>query len=131
MDGKAIVARVGSLPSLFKGGEPDVEAKLELLDLGGAGIRSMAFVPWLGEYLVVSGPLDKRDTGFALWLWEGPAGGVRRVKPWSTELSRCEGVCPALIDGRESLLLVRDNGDRRADRSATFSWLDAAGLRAG
>ncbi len=48
VDGCAVVARVGSLPDLFEGGEPDVGGKLELLDLDGAGIRSIAFVPWLG-----------------------------------------------------------------------------------
>ena len=128
VDGCAVVARVGSLPALFEGGEPDVGAKLELLDLEGAGIRSMSFVPWLGEYLVVGGPLDKSDAGFTLWLWQGPSGRVRRVRPWNADLSRCEGVCPALIDGRESLVLVRDDGDRKAGRSATFSWLDAKRL---
>lgn len=129
VDGSAVVARIGSLPGLFEGGEPDVGAKLELLDLGGAGIRSISFVPWLGEYLVVAGPLDKLDAGFALWLWQGPSGVVRRVHLGSTDLSRCEGVCPALIDGRECLLLVRDDGDRKARRSATFSWLDGKCLR--
>ena len=128
VDGCAVVARVGSLPALFEGGKPDVGAELELLDLEGAGIRSMSFVPWLGEYLVVGGPLDKSDAGFTLWLWPGPSGRVRRVRPWNAELSRCEGVCPALIDGRESLVLVRDDGDRKAGRSATFSWLDAKRL---
>jgi hypothetical protein len=129
VDGSAVVARVGSLPGLFEGGEPDVGATLELLDLGGAGIRSMSFVPWLGEYLVVGGPLDKLNAGFTLWLWQGPSGSVRRVHQWSADLSRCEGVCPALIDARESLVLVRDDGDRKAGRSATFSWLDATRLK--
>jgi len=128
VDGCAVVARVGSLPGLFEGGAPDVVEELELLDLGGAGIRSMSFVPWLGEYLVVGGPLDKDAAGFTLWLWEGPSGRVRRVHPWSADLSRCEGVCPALVGGRESLVLVRDNGDRESGRSATFSWLDAKRL---
>jgi hypothetical protein len=130
VDGCAVVARVGSLPGLFEGGEPDVAAKLERLDLGGAGIRSMSFVPWLGEYVVVGGPLDKSDTGFTLWLWQGPSGSVRRAHPSSADLSRCEGVCPALIDGREGLVLVRDDGDRKAGRNATFSWLDARRLKA-
>ena len=128
VDGCAVVAPVGSLPRLFEGGEPEVSAELELLDLGGAGIRSMSFVPWLGEYLVVGGPLDKSDTGFTLWLWQGPSGRARRVRPWNADMSRCEGVCPALIDGRESLVLVRDDGDRKAGRCATFSWLDAKRL---
>jgi hypothetical protein len=130
VDGCAVVACVGSLPGLFEGGEPDVAAKLERLDLGGAGIRSMSFVPWLGEYLVVGGPLDKSDTGFTLWLWQGPSGSVRRAHLSSAGLSRCEGVCPALIDGREGLVLVRDDGDRKAGRNATFSWLDAKRLEA-
>ena len=104
IDGKAIVARVRSLPNLFEGGEPDVTPKLELLDLSGAGIRSVAFVPWLGEYLVVGGPLEKGDQGFTLWMWEGPGGRVRRLRPWTADLSRCEGVCPALLDGREKSL---------------------------
>jgi hypothetical protein len=84
----------------------------------------MSFVPWLGEYLVVGGPLDKLDAGFTLWIWEGPSGRVRRVLPWSADLSHCEGVCSALIDSRESLVLVGDNGDRECD----LLWLDAKRL---
>jgi hypothetical protein len=39
VDGCAVVASVGTLPGLFEGGEAEVGAELELLDLGGAGIR--------------------------------------------------------------------------------------------
>jgi hypothetical protein len=45
------VARVGSLPALFEGGEPDVGAKLELLDLEGAASVQCHSFPWLDEYL--------------------------------------------------------------------------------
>lgn len=115
------------LEGLFEADEvPRVAADLDELDLGGHGIRGLSYVPSIGEYLVISGPVSGEPGQFALWLRNGQQGGAaRRVTvPGLRGLERAEGVSPAAIDGLVRIIIVSDDGNRKAERSASYLLLD-------
>jgi len=56
-DGRALVARVENPSAIFESDEaPRIAPSLDELDLGGNGIRAMAFIPVLSAYLLIGGP---------------------------------------------------------------------------
>ena len=126
-DGRAIIASLENPSGMFEADEaPRVAADRDELDLGGHGIRGLSYVPSLGEYLVISGPVSREPGQFALWLWNGRQGGAaRRVTvPGLQGLERAEGVSPAVIDGVVRIIIVSDDGDRKAKQSASYLLLD-------
>lgn len=128
--GRALIAHLENPAAIFERNEaPSLSTPLIELDLEGQGIRSLAHVPTLG-YLVVAGPVDRRGP-FALWLWDGsPAGTVcRMVIQGLNSLAHTEGVSAAVIDGKAHLVLVSDDGDRKAGRPAQYLLVDIDRLR--
>jgi hypothetical protein len=97
------------------------------LDLGGDGIRSLAYLPALDGYLVISGPVASQQVHFQLWFWSGhPGAQARRVNVAGLPgFEHAEGVSPAVIDGRQRIILVSDDGSRKEGRDAHFLLLDA------
>lgn len=133
-DQKAIVASVDNPAAIFDAGEsPRIGATLETLDLGGHGIRGMAYIPALDGYLVISGPIARERVQFQLWFWRGGRGDpVRRVTVAGLQgLERAEGVCAALLDGQQRIVVVSDDGSREEGRYAGFLLLDIGQLRIG
>ncbi|HEY8710673.1 MAG TPA: DUF3616 domain-containing protein [Burkholderiaceae bacterium] len=131
-DGRAIIASVENPQGIFEAGEePRVATALDELDLGGHGIRGLSYVPCLGEYLVIGGPVSRARARFDLWLWSGQhAAPARRVTvPGLQGLERAEGVSPAVIDGVERIVIVSDDGDRQAGRYASYLLLDPGQLQ--
>jgi len=131
-DGRALVASVENPSAIFEADEaPRIAPVLEELDLGGHGIRALSYVPTLGAYLLIGGPVSRQRAKFELWLWSGQHGApARRVTvPGLRGLERAEGVCPALIDGAERVMIVSDDGDRKAGRFASYLLLDPAELQ--
>lgn len=130
-DGRALVATVENAGPMFDHGEaPRVSSHLQSLDLGGNGIRALAYFASLGAYLLASGPVAQRGA-FGLWSWSGePGGAVRRVTvDGLPDFARAEGICSAVIDGAERILIVSDDGDRKSVRAARYLLLDPAQLR--
>ena len=130
-DGRAIIASIENPSGIFEADEvPRLGPDLDELDLGGDGIRGLSYVPSIGEYLVISGPVS-REGRFALWRWNGqPGGAAHRVTVAGLEdLKRAEGVSPAVIDGVERIVIVSDDGDRKSGRCASFLLLDLAQLQ--
>ena len=126
-NGRAIIASVENPQGIFEADEaPRVAADLDELDLGGHGIRGLSYVPAIGEYLVISGPVSREPGQFALWRWNGRQGGAaRRVTvPSLQSLERAEGVSPAVIDGVDRIIIVSDDGSRKEERSAKYVLLD-------
>lgn len=82
-----------------------------LLDLGGLGIRDMAYGE--GKYLIVAGPYDgHKDGGFALYEW---SGGVEQPKKLKVKL---RGFSPEAIiiypdKGLKEFQLLSDDGTRK------------------
>jgi hypothetical protein len=130
LDRRAIIACIENPAAIFEAGEPPlVSATLETLDLGGNGIRGMCWVPALGGYLVISGPVAREQVHFLLWFWK-PGEPARRVTaPGLQGFEHAEGVCPAVIDGRQLIMIVSDDGSRKEERYARYLLLDPARLQ--
>ena len=128
----AIVASVDNPAAIFEAdATPQVSNTLQALDLGGQGIRGLAYVASLNGYLVISGPTSRRQGEFKLWFWSGQPGAVaRRVTvPGLKGLERAEGVSPALLDGVPRIVIVSDDGDRKEGRFARFVLLSPEQLQ--
>ncbi|RPI47362.1 MAG: DUF3616 domain-containing protein [Betaproteobacteria bacterium] len=131
-DGRALVASIENPSGIFERDEaPRIAAVLEELDLGGHGIRGLSYVPALGGYLVIGGPASRERARFDLWLWSGQRGApTRRVTvPGLRGFERAEGVSPALIGGVEQVIIVSDDGNRKAGRFAGYLLLDSGELQ--
>jgi uncharacterized protein DUF3616 len=129
---RAIIACVENLSAIFETGEsPRISATPETLDLGGNGIRGISYIASLGGYLVISGPIAREQVQFRLWFWNGHRGEpARRVTvPGLQGFARAEGVSPAVMDGRQRIIIVSDDGSREEERFARFLLLDPGQLQ--
>jgi hypothetical protein len=128
-DGRALIARVDHTQALFQSDEPPrIAPVLDELDLGGHGIRDLAWVPALGAYLLVGGPATREGAAFGLWRWSGePGAPARRVTvPGLGGFEKAEGVCQAVLGGQARIVIVSDDGKRDAGRYASYLLLDPA-----
>jgi hypothetical protein len=131
-EGRALVATIENPSAMFESAEtPRIAPSLVELDLGGQGIRGMAFVPAMGAYLIVGGPPSREQARFDLWSWSGEAGAPARPVsiPGLSSLEKAEGVSPAVVGGVERVVIVSDDGNRDKGRCARFLLLDTAQLR--
>ncbi|MBV5307395.1 MAG: DUF3616 domain-containing protein [Desulfobulbaceae bacterium] len=132
LENRAIIASIENPSAIFETGEPPrIAAKLETLDLGGNGIRAMSYIPLLGGYLIVSGPVAREQIHFQLWFWSGQSGTPARhvTAPEVQGFEHAEGVSPAIIDGRQRIMIVSDDGSREEGRFARYLLLDPAQLK--
>ena len=128
IDGRAVVVAIAAPDAFFDAGASPA-LTLHTVDLGGQGFRSLAWVPALAGYLVVSGPMSREPQAFGLWLWKGPGETARRVTIEGAEgLARTEGVTAAQVGSRAMVLLVSDDGNREAGKVAGHLLVDAARL---
>ncbi|MDO9221297.1 MAG: DUF3616 domain-containing protein [Thiobacillus sp.] len=131
LEQRAIIACVENPAAIFERCEPPrVSRTLITLDLGGDGIRGLAYLPELDGYLVISGPVASQQVHFQLWFWSGLADApARRVSVAGLAgFEHAEGVSPAVIDGRQRIIIVSDDGNREEGRDAHFVLLDAEQL---
>ena len=131
-EGRAIIASVDNPGAIFDEGEsPSVSATLETLDLGGNGIRGMAYLSALHGYLIIGGPATRQQVQFGLWFWSGePGAAARRVAVDGLPgFEHAEGISPATIDGLPMVIIVSDDGDRAKGRCAHYVLLSVAQLR--
>lgn len=132
LEQRAIIARVENPAAMFDAGEPPrISPALITLDLGGNGIRDMAYLPARNGYLIISGPASSAQVQFQLWFWSGdPNAPARQVSaPGLPGFAHAEGVCPAVIDGQPKIILVSDDGSRKQDRFARVMLLDPEQLQ--
>lgn len=121
--GRAIIAEIENPTAVFdSGAEPRVGAELMTLDLAGNGIRGMCHIPFLGGYLIVGGPVARQAVEFQLWFWDGAAcSSARRVTVAGLPgFAHAEGISPARIGGEDGIIIVSDDGDRKAGIGARF-----------
>ena len=131
LNGRAIIASVDNPSAIFDAGaSPSVSASLETLDLGGNGIRGMAYMPALNGYLIIGGPAIREKVHFELWLWSGaPGSPARRVSVDGLPgFEHAEGISPAIIEGASMVIIVSDDGDRAKGQCAHYVLLNAAQL---
>lgn len=127
LDGRAIIAIVDNPSAIFEVAElPHISPVLDTLDLNGCGLRGMAYVPDLSGYILIAGPVARESVQFQLWFWSGnQAEGARAVSVAGLDgFEHAEGLTLAVVDGREKLLIVSDDGDRDEGRYGQFLLLD-------
>ncbi|MEF8721269.1 DUF3616 domain-containing protein [Candidatus Accumulibacter phosphatis] len=132
LNGRAIIACLHEPETLFEtGAEARIAASLISLDLGGNGIRGMAYIPLLNGYLVIAGPMARAQVQFELWFWSGDADDrARRVTVAGLPgFEHAEGITAAVIDGQPRIVIVSDDGKRKEQRFARFLLLDPAQLQ--
>lgn len=123
LEQRALVARLENPAAVFAAQEPPrLAPQLITLDLGGHGLRGMSYIPVLGGYLLISGPVAKEAVQFQLWFWNGlPDEAPRRVQVSGLPgFAHAEGICPAVIDGAPRIVIVSDDGSRADGRPARF-----------
>jgi hypothetical protein len=131
-DGQAIIASVENVSAVFEDdAKPRISHRLDLLDLDGSGLRGMAWVPSLEGYLLIGGPTSSAEGPFSLWFWSGKPGAPARsvTVPGLESFRKAEGICPAVIDGVERIVIVSDDGNRKQRKPAHFLLLDPGQLR--
>ena len=124
---RAIIATVENPAAMFDTGEPPrIASTLITLDLGGDGIRGMAYLSAINGYLLIGGPESSEAVQFQLWFWSGyPGEPARRVSvPGLSGFEHAEGVSPAVIDGQPRVIIVSDDGSRKDGRFARYLLLD-------
>ena len=139
MDGSALILGVSGLTAAFDNGAGDynVSEDSRTLNLGGGGIRAMSYIPDLNGFLIVggrsvSGPKtfpclrgSGMESKFLLWYWDGEScckkvlcfdksQGDIKIQP--------EGICPAVIGDKPTILVVSDDGSEKDGRQARY-WL--------
>lgn len=86
--------------------------RMETIDLRGHGVRDIQYMPDLGAYMVIGGPVD-RAAGFSLWLYH-PQGGVERLEvPGFDGLCRPEAIMP--VPGRQEVYIFSEEGGAFCD----------------
>lgn len=131
LDARAIIASIDNPSAIFESDEPPrVAPTLTTLDLGGDGIRGMSHIPALDGWLLISGPVARQQVQFRLWFWSGQADRPARpvTVPGLPGFEHAEGVSPALIDGRQQVIFVSDDGNRKQGLNAHYLLLDPARL---
>ena len=132
LEHRAIIACVENLAEMFDADQPPrVCDTLQTLDLGGNGIRGLAYFACLDGYLLIAGPVAREPLQFQIWFWSGQPGAPARAVsvPGLPGFARAEGICPALIDGRQHIVIVNDDGSREEARFARFLLLDPEQLQ--
>jgi hypothetical protein len=128
VDGKAMLVAIENIDEVFETrSEPRIAEQAVYLDLGGEGIRGMTYVPRLKGFLIISGPLEQvEDVPFRLWFWQGQTDkSAQRVSvPGLNGFEHAEGITPARWRGEERILIVSDDGDMDAGKSAQYLVLD-------
>lgn len=98
-------------PSAAVTGAPARFGEAIELDLGGLGIRGMAWSEPLGAVLLIAGPVDGADAPFKLYRWAGTAGAAPELV---TDLTTPAFLHPEAIvtyPGYRDVQILFDNDD--------------------
>ena len=132
-EGRALLAQLDKPDALFAaGGGFSLAPELIRLDLKGDAIRGMSYDSRLRGYLIVAGsPTKGSGRENRLWFWSGETGSAPRpvVIEGLKGVGNAEGIAPVRMNGVNRILLVYDDGSRKASRNASFLLLDYARLQ--
>lgn len=129
--GQAIILALENPAAVFEDETP-VLRKI-LVDLAGAGIRGLTYVPSLDRYLIVARPEEGNDRSQQLFSWTGETSdSARRVVIHRLDsLRRAEGIAPIALDAGSGLLIFSDEGSsskRQPGRYLLLSYDRLSGL---
>lgn len=119
-DDKAIILAVENTAALFDGDAPRFVRWN--LDLGGAGIRGLAYFSRLQGYLILARREDRKKRPFELWFWRGGQNdAARRVEVAGVKkLRRAEGITPIELGDSGAILIVSDEGALDANKPGRY-----------
>lgn len=106
-------------------------AKSLFLDLGGAGVRAMAYHERSGTYFLVSEVRTKKGKMRSrLWAWDGVEGHapVRMNFPGLKKLKNIEGLTFFVYQEKEMVLFVCDDGSKKKKRGAHYALVEVREL---
>ncbi len=99
-------------------------AKPLLLDLGGTGVRALAYSDSSGKYFFISEvETKKKKMRPRLWAWDGgKAQAVVRMKvPGLKKLKNIEGLTFFRTQGEDKVLFVCDDGNKKKKQGAHYA----------
>jgi hypothetical protein len=112
-DGKALLVELTNPAEVVQGTAPKL-GRIEKLDLGGVGIRSMEYLPAEQGFVILSGPIDEEGK-FHLWRWSGKAGEAA-TKLDIGSLEKCNAEAMTFFADRPGeLFVLSDDGSRKVD----------------
>jgi hypothetical protein len=106
---EAIVVALGNPAAVVENGAMPQFDKVEPLDLGGRGIRSMDLISRDPErYLIIAGPVVDADDGFAAFAWDGPG-----KKPTKLEVAvgNIKPEAAMVVPGQKIVQLLSDDDE--------------------
>ncbi|MGB0440544.1 MAG: DUF3616 domain-containing protein, partial [Paracoccaceae bacterium] len=113
--GKALIVPLDNGEALVDGSaDAAVFGRPVMLDLGGLGLRSMAYVAARGMYVLVAGPIDS-EAGFKLFQWSGVADDPAVLLG---DLRSGKGISPEAVvvyAGNPRVQILHDEGKRGLD----------------
>lgn len=98
-----------------------------LLDLGGAGVRTMSFHEGSGQYFFVSEvKTKKKKMRSRLWAWDGNVDHdpVRMTVPGLKRLKNIEGLTFFNFRKKDMVLLVCDDGNKKKKKGAHYAIIE-------
>ncbi|RTZ96599.1 MAG: hypothetical protein DSY90_10180 [Deltaproteobacteria bacterium] len=126
-DGKAIIMVIENPQEIFEGNAAlKIRDKPVLLDLDGAGILSISYDPYLQGYLISSELNGKNNKNHSqLWFWNGKFQTLPRqaMLPAMIDVKNIEGMSHVKIAGKELLMLVSGDGNRKRHEPAHYMLL--------
>lgn len=98
-----------------------------LFDLGGAGVRAMAYSDSSDEFFFVSEvETKKKNMRPRLWSWDGEPGHavVRVAFPGLKKMRNIEGLTFLSLGGKNRALFVCDDGNKKKKQGAHYAIVD-------
>jgi len=110
---------------------PIIAESVSLLELYGGGIRSLFFDRKLDGYLIANevnfggGPKQSQ-----LWFWSGKteAAPIALILPTIERMKNIEAISAAKVDGKDSILLMSDDGSRKKKQAAHYALIQYAAI---
>ena len=129
---KAIILVLENPYTIFSEGQaPRFQQKNIYLNLGGGGIRSVAYDSRRKVYLFANEiPNKKGKLRPAVWAWDGnPRSSPARVAlPKLKGIKNIEGITLVQFQKKKYLLMVTDDGARKRKEGAHYIFLDTSAL---
>ena len=129
---KAVILVLENPYTIFSEGQaPRFQQKKIYLNLGGGGIRSIAYDSQHKVYLFANEIPDKKDKlRPAVWAWDGKprSSPVRVVLPKLKGMKNIEGITLVQFQKKTFLLMVADDGVRKKKKGAHYCFLDTSTL---
>ena len=127
-NGKAIVMTIENPRELFTTNDAKIKVSTErqLIDLDGSGILAITYDPYFKGYLISSQPSKtNHESHSKLWFWDGKTTSKprRAMLPAIVALKNVEGMTPVKVDGKNFLMLISGDGNKKLKKPAHYMLL--------